>query len=304
VTAGDEYLEEPASAPCFIGGITGRSGTTWLRNLLDRTCSASHAVIGEHGTFVLSQFRHAPYEYFQTTRSRASYLDYLRGFLTGPAYMRDREMMGPKLRGLSALLPRSALERAIDRMFGRWEDPEDLDVLQRELGRLYLAAHNFDALVRTGASRWISKEPGYGRHLDELFELMPGARVVVTVRDGRSSALSMVDRGWHSDVSRALSRWAAFAGRALTAARRAPADRVLFVAYEEMVTSFEPTVERIFDFFRIPDGSRSLEGLPEELAPDASSLGRWEGRLSPGEERLWEETGARIQEELAELTAR
>ena len=48
----EHYLYRPELGR-FVGGITGRSGTTWLKKLMGETIGSSHAVIGEQGVFVL-----------------------------------------------------------------------------------------------------------------------------------------------------------------------------------------------------------------------------------------------------------
>jgi hypothetical protein len=81
-----------------------------------------------------------------------------------------------------------------------------------------------------------------------------------------------------SDVERAAWCWRRFTGAALEGLAGLPADRVLTVRYEEMVTDPSATARELADFLGVPGGDRTAleRGF---AAADPGSVGRWRQRL-------------------------
>jgi tetratricopeptide (TPR) repeat protein len=129
---------------------------------------------------------------------------------------------------------------------------------------------------------FIDKNPLNFRYLDTLYRLIPGARVIHVLRDGRNSCLSCYAQLFqHAD--------AAFANRLedLTAVyhdyRRLMAhwkkrwpDRVLEVRYEDLVTDTQATLETVLDFLGLA-AEQSTEVLTDESAP-VRTASAWQAR--------------------------
>ncbi|MEN8145677.1 MAG: sulfotransferase [Gemmatimonadota bacterium] len=285
----------PQSSNRFVGGITGRTGTSWLMRLLGAVLDRRFAMIGEHGTFVLSQFRHAGYEYYQSPRgdrSRERYLRYFHDFVTGPGFDRH-EVYALGLRGLSGIVPRRAVRLAFGALRGDLASAASLPECNHAFGRFYSRVLNFHALQTVGTLDWISKEPPYGRHLNDLHALVPDCRVVVLCRDGRDTALSMYRRGWHPDLSQCIDRWRLFTEQTLASLEAVPAENWLLVRYEDLVHDPASCVGRILDFFAIERPGNLLARLSAEgfgEAPRAQNFGRWREAFSATELEYFQRT--------------
>lgn len=273
------YLR-PCETPRFIGGATGRSGTTWLRNVLDVGLGGTHATVREVGLFDLAQFRGASFEYFKVANlpQRGVYQRYFRNFIIHYGYFIRRNLDGTML-GLCDLVPRRVVKAALDRLEKRLEEARKPEEIERCFGDFYLWLFNAHAELAAAGRPWISKEPPYGRNADQLFRMIPHGRLVVLVRDGRDVALSMYEHGWHPTVRHAMDRWRRFASRTARALSDCPDDRYLVVRYRDLVRNFRSRTTAIAEFLELPD----LDMVPLEqrgLLPDDSSLGRWKTELS------------------------
>jgi len=85
-------------------------------------------------------------------------------------------------------------------------------------------------------------------HVERFFELFPGARLVVLVRDGRSVVESCMSTfGWEFD--RAARDWATAADRILAFERDgAGAERYLRVRYEDLLDDVDAEMKRVLAF--------------------------------------------------------
>ena len=98
---------------------------------------------------------------------------------------------------------------------------------------------------RCGKPRWGDKTPIYCRHLDAIRRVLPEARFVHIIRDGRDAALSL-RRMWFSpgwEIETQASYWR----DCVLAARRAGLGRddYMEVRYEELVMNTRETLQRV-----------------------------------------------------------
>jgi len=272
---------KPCEQPLFIGGITGRTGTTWVEEILRDQASGTHEIISEIGFFDLSQFCGAPYEYYQRCsfpRDRMLYMNYFRNFVLRRAYFRNRRMRGG-LRGLCDLLPQRGVKIALDHLQKELCDVRSLEECQLAFGRFYLWLFNFRSAI-ADRKRWISKEPPYGRRADQLFAMVPNAKLIVMARDGRDTALAMFRDGRHPTVRDAINLWRSFTNMALKAQEQCPSTQYLVVRYEDLVLSFPEKINEIFNFFDI--GGLDIFSLLQNpvLKPSTLTMRRWEAEMS------------------------
>lgn len=269
----------------FIGGVSGRSGTTWITRIMSEAVGDTHAVMGEQGLFVLSMFRDAPYEYLQfggVQAGRERYLDYLYRMLTKYAYKR-RRMYGGGLKGLMRFLPKRAIDLAFPKLRQDLRECNNLAAAQVAFGDFYQSLFNYHAAVLFGhPAAWISKEPPYGRHADDLFKFVPTARLLVMARDGREAALSMFKRGWMDSVRGCMQRWAEFTSMTLDALDRSPEGQWKLVRYDDLVRDFGEQLSDVFEHLELPkpDVGKILDSGKKELIPRSDSLQSWKKTIS------------------------
>lgn len=270
----------------FVGGITGRSGTTWLTRVMRFLLDETHDVIGEQGLFVLSMLRAAPYEYYQfggVEAGRRRYLDYFYAMISRWGYKR-RRIYGGGLKGPMRYIPRRAIDLSWKLLVEELEGLREIDSIEAAFGRFYTRLLDFHATVIFGRpTPWVSKEPPYGRHADELLRLVPNGRLVVLGRDGRQIALSMYKRGWMPTIRGCMERWAAFTSSTLDAIDQAPADKVSLLRYDRLVENFEEVLPEVFSFLELPepDIEALLGSGRSALIPQTGSLDRWKKEIPP-----------------------
>lgn len=121
---------------------------------------------------------------------------------------------------------------------------------------------------RFGKPRWGDKTPGYSHHLRHLQELLPEARFIHIVRDGRDAAVSLRQRwfspGW--DIAIQAAHWR----DNVAAARREGAccRHVLEVRFEDLIRDPETALRRVCAFVDLgyhPDMLRYPERTPARL---------------------------------------
>jgi len=126
---------------------------------------------------------------------------------------------------------------------------------------------------RAGKPRWGDKTPHYTRKMPLIERVLPEARFVHLIRDGRDVALSLMEVHFGpEDVLSAAKRWTAWIAKARRHAQRV--DHYLEMRYEDLVQDPEGVLTRVCDFVELPWDSAMLEyherapGRIEEIARD------------------------------------
>jgi hypothetical protein len=212
-----------------------------------------------------------------------------RGF--GPAATLDTSAAIEELR---ALLRRLDVFHSLENL------DADLDATLRSQGRLGLD----QALRRFFTARevqvWGNKTPQYTEAMPRLAQLFPTARFLVVVRDVRDVCLSW-RRKWGRDVLGCAARWAVRMTAGLAAARELPAERSLWIRFEELLASTEATCRRACDFLGLTfspamlEHDRHLKGGPIDgkinygRSIQSANQGKWRDRLDTATVRRIEE---------------
>lgn len=117
--------------------------------------------------------------------------------------------------------------------------PFDLPDAIRAFYRLYAR--------RRGKPRWGDKTPYYAECMTHVHALLPEARFIHLVRDGRDVALSYRDKwfGPGKDIRAAARFWRGRIERVRAQARELPARDYLEIRYEDLVREPRFTLERI-----------------------------------------------------------
>ena len=263
----------------FIVGVA-RSGTTLLRLMLD--AHPQLAIPGETH-FLASLLKQPP-------KSKDEFVEKVTGAETW-------ENM--------ALEP-ADLRAALDRL-----ETFSLANATRCFYRLYAS--------RFGKARWGDKTGYYLNIMTALQEVLPEARFVHIIRDGRDNALSR--QGLWFGPGNDFADLAQFWVRRITAARQQAAylPHYLEVRYEALVTEPERVLREICDFIALPFDPAMLayhdaapsrlaeytrpfgsQGMPTDIdqfrsiyaraatPPDAARIGRWRSEMPLAQQRRFE----------------
>jgi len=103
---------------------------------------------------------------------------------------------------------------------------------------------DFDKMALAASKwRWVEKTPSHIKCLDRLFRLVPGARVILLIRDGRDVACSLRDR--HGSLIQGIERW-------ITDNRAGEPfwghSDVCVVRYEDIVDDFDKAIGGVLEF--------------------------------------------------------
>jgi hypothetical protein len=170
-----------------------------------------------------------------------------------------------------------------------------------ELIRMVMASY----ASRRGKHRWGMKAPGYNARLDEVFDLLPDAKVIHIVRDGRDVAVSNRKVSWGSRHTPRIARdwrWKVMLGRKTG---RMLARQYREVKYESLVVAPAETLALICEFLGLQYDAGMLdyhldarfEMPPSSMkwhessisAPDARKVGAWRTQLPPADVQLFQE---------------
>jgi sulfotransferase family protein len=182
--------------------------------------------------------------------------------------------------------------------------------------------------ARFDKPRWGDKTPGYTAYMPEISELLPEARFIHLVRDGRAVAVSW-RRQWFApghDIQTLATAWA----QAVRQARSATVPYVLEVRYERLVRNPASELERVCGYLDLPFNAqmlawhkRAAERLDEQAErrrPDGTIVvdlatrraqqararnlldprlaDAWRGEMSPEERAIFERAAGDLLREL------
>jgi hypothetical protein len=121
-------------------------------------------------------------------------------------------------------------------------EPFDAGAAMRAFYGLYAEQH--------GKPRWGDKSPSYVRRMRKVHAVLPEARFIHLIRDGRDVALSQLEVHHGADeVTQAASDWVAGIEKARKASRRV--DGYLEVRYEDLVDDPEPLLRRVCELVKL-----------------------------------------------------
>lgn len=148
----------------------------------------------------------------------------------------------------------------------RWKEWEVDDIAFRDALRLLdgpTLAELVDALYRLYSGekpRWGDKTPGYVHEINRLHRLLPCAKFIHVIRDGRDVCLSLRGTGWRGDVTWPIGRyWSECVSAGCAQGRALPRGLYAEIAYEDLVLNTEGTVRRVCEFLEEPFEPEMLE---------------------------------------------
>ncbi len=150
------------------------------------------------------------------------------------------------------------------------------------------AVHVVHARSR-GKSRWGDKTPSYLIRMKQLDAVLPEARFVHVIRDGRDVALSLATVSWGpEDAREAAKMWRQRIQRARRQAVRLRPGSYMELRYEDLVEEPEPALRRIAAFAGLEWDEAMLahhEQGSERMEAEAKEIVRPDGTVLAAEER-------------------
>jgi hypothetical protein len=169
---------------------------------------------------------------------------------------------------------------------------------------------------RRGKQRYGDKTPNHVLHIPLFANLLPEARFVHLIRDGRDVALSLMDvPHWGpTDVRTAALRWQQFVEAGREGARRIEPERYLELRYEDLVSSADQALRRICGFIDLPfepemlDYHKHLDSLLPTVSsphiheslrrPLTAGLRDWRTQMTPQDKLAFQEIAGPLLKEL------
>lgn len=218
----------PEPSPFVVG--LGRSGTTLLRLMLDAHPKLAIPPETHFATGVIRMYR-------KGSPDAEELAGYLAGLRRWGDFGIEHGQMLERLRGVEPLDAQRAL-RAFYELYAEHQEKP----------------------------RWGDKTPGYGMRMRRISRVLPEARFVHLIRDGRDAALSRARAsGKRVRPQKAAARWRERIEQTRAEAARVP--HQCEVRYEDLVREPEGTLRRILEFV-------DLEWDPAVLAYHERAAGR------------------------------
>ncbi|MEM1326067.1 MAG: sulfotransferase [Bacteroidota bacterium] len=200
----------------FISGVQ-RSGTTLLSFLL-----SGHSQIDMQPRATA----------FRLITCFKNYRERLGDTITDDQNERFRQLIRQDYKGILAEL--------LD-----WENFDQYESIQE-----LIATSIEQQLATKNKTIWVDKAPNLQHYLEGLFYLMPNAKIIHIIRDGRAVANSM-HRRTNKPLRLCAQEWVDGNVEALAAQRLLGRDKIYFLSYEDLVKDATATLKGVCQFLDI-----------------------------------------------------
>ncbi|MGE0821963.1 MAG: sulfotransferase [Candidatus Binatia bacterium] len=146
-----------------------------------------------------------------------------------------------------------------------WSEEEFYGFLKEFLDRVYSRVRE----QKPEAPILLDKHPGYAQYVDHIDRLIPTAKFIHIIRDGRDVASSMMAaaKGWAriwapQSVEKAAASWKTHTVAARQAARHE--GRYLEMRYEDLLASGVPVMRKVYDFLGVPMSEEQIAATLQE----------------------------------------
>jgi len=277
-----EWTDPATTLPPIIVGGTGRSGTTVTARLL-----------GHHPDYYLIPFE------VKFIAGKGGLPDLVAGRTSIEAF--ERRLLGvwfrrTQDRGLHQITDRGTIQAAV----------RELDAGLK--GDAILAARRFThrlldpPAVAAGKGGWIENTPSTIRAAGILTRILPEARLVHMIRDGRDVACSVTNRSWGpGKADEGLRWWARQLERSFEAAAAVGEERVLALRMESLFAyDREASLRRLLAFLGLGDDPAVRTFFEQQATGDRAHIGRWRRDIPPEAQAAFLATYRRASASLAE----
>ena len=189
---------------------------------------------------------------------------------------------------------------------------------------------------RVGKPRCGEKTPIYVKSIRKIHGVLPEARFLHVIRDGRDVALSIRDRAVKEHpIPKIAERWVRRIGQARRQSKKLPDAAYKEIRYEQLILDTEPVLREVCEFFELDwddaildyhqrsaerleemkrelpaDGKRTTLSVERRMAtharttqaPDPSRVSRWREQMDPADRREFESIAGELLEELGYVT--
>ena len=198
-------------------------------------------------------------------------------------------------RGLHQVIPAEDFEAAVAAFL---TGPAD----DREGACRALLHTLFDPLAaKAGKQTWVEHSPKNMNPADKLATVLPEAKFIHVVRDGRDQACSVVRLPFRSDsVAGELAFWARDLRKAVAGSRSLPPDKLLVIQLEDLVLfDRERSFERLVAFLGLDDDVEPVRRFFEaEVTPERAHIGRAQVEVPPEDREQVDGVYAQLRAEL------
>ncbi|MGH2991971.1 MAG: sulfotransferase family protein [Solirubrobacterales bacterium] len=256
--------ESSARDPVFIGGL--RSGTTIVCTLI-----SAH-----------SRYAELPELQFQSHNGGLS--DLLAGRTTMERFverMKGWYYRTPPARppGLDALVSREVLDVILESFASSFASRPV------ETSRALILSLVEPRMRATGKASWVEGTPTTTTAASALHELLPEARFVHMVRDGRDAVGSLRRRGWGPhDVGKAVRWWGDRLRLAEQQRRAIPPDRFCAIDLADLVLDDrDSSYRRLLEFLGVNDEPPMRSFFETRVGAEPAHIGAWREELPRAE---------------------
>ncbi len=329
---------QPPPSPFIVSA--GRSGTTLLRLMLD---AHPELAIPPETHFIPAAARKvkaAKLEQINNSRRERA-----RSLRCQPARS-SRHRAEKVRRGRGEELRRGRIEvsqRAFVDVLTSWRTWDDHNITKEELRERVAAIEPFSIsgglrafyelyAEKFGKPRWGDKTPNYAGSMRLIQRVLPEARFVYLIRDGRDVALSIKDLWFGPNSIEDAAEWWRFRVRsARSQAEKLPRSHYMEVRYENLVSEPVSVLKEVCAFIDLPwntcmleyhvraserikeagkdviapDGYRTVRGREREALhsstskpPQRSHVGRWKKEMKEADRVRFEDIAGDLLEEL------
>lgn len=184
----------------------------------------------------------------------------------------------PRPCGLHELVPRKSFDAMLAEFASAW--PRAPMAASR---RLILALVD----PRLGASAkpsWVEATPTTTAAAATLHELVPEAKFIHMLRDGRESVVSARARGWVWAQRHGMGWWETWIRTVNDQCRRLPPDRFVAIELVDLVRDRrEETYETLLDHLDLDDQPALRSFFDTRVGVESTRIGTWRSELDPDE---------------------
>lgn len=272
--------------PVFAGG-TGRSGTTVIAGLLGRHPQVRASIPREVKFLTepdgLLDLCIGPSSHPRRARPRGRGVPVVGRALTHHRFranMRGRwwkrtNRMG-RASGLHLGLDETTREELLAELRSELRHGDRTAAGRRFVERLILAQSQ-----QAGESLWVDTSPPNIAEADRLATLLPHARFIWMMRDGRSTAASVLAERWGpQDPQGAIDWWQKRLRESYAGISTVPVDRLLIVRLEDLVVhARESTYQRVLHFLELEDDPGMRRFFDRRMPADRARPDSWRSRV-------------------------
>lgn len=277
-----------STSTVFSGG-TGRSGTTVISNLLGRhpdvlpsrphevrfvtdpagILDACYGLDEDAPRRATKQVTRIGRQVTGTRAQGATGAEAFRAEVEQTWWDRTRAVEAP--RGLYLGIERETLDRLVDDFVRDF--PDDPELAAQAFVQGYIRGQRGFA----GQRLWVDTTPRNIESAHRIRRLLPEARFIHMVRDGRDTAASVIRQRWGpSEPIQALRWWAKRLQRAWRGGRDLPESAFITVHLEDLVVHRrEETLARLLGFLDLDEAPRLRRFFEQRMTADRVGGARW-----------------------------